>query len=85
MTDKLFRNIDDAYAIVRHKGVFRQVRVYVRGDTPPRLYVGHGSGFLAVMCNTGTSHPDVSIVEFVFPRTPQVDYDKFGYALLVAH
>jgi hypothetical protein len=51
-----FTVIDDACAILRSKGVYRQVKLYRRGDD---LSAGHGSGYIRLYANGGTALPDV--------------------------
>lgn len=62
----LFNQIDDAEAIVRlPKGVFRQVKMYNRGD---RVFVAHNGGFIRITSKFGsewgTSHPDIKVIDF---------------------
>lgn len=52
-----FHVIEDAAVILRRRGVYRQAKVYQRGES---LYAGYGAGFLRLMGNSGTSMPDVS-------------------------
>lgn len=52
-----FHVIDDAVCIIRNRGVYRQVKVFRRGDF---LYAGYGAGFVALYGNSGTSHPHIS-------------------------
>lgn len=52
----MFTVIEDAWAIVVSKGVYRQVKVYERGG---RIYVGHGSGFIAAYSQGRTGLPNV--------------------------
>lgn len=53
-----FHVITDAAVIIRSKnGVYRQAKVYRRGED---LYAGYGSGFVRLMSNSGTSMPNVS-------------------------
>lgn len=56
----LFHIIEDCQIITRSKGVYKQVKVYRRGNT---LYAAHGSGFIGLLAGGGTTHPDVSWVE----------------------
>lgn len=61
----LFEVIEDAVAIVRYpKGVYKQTKVYRRGD---RRYVSHSGGFLRITAKFGstwgTSHPDIKVEE----------------------
>lgn len=52
-----FHVIDDAAVIVRNKSVFRQVKVFRRGDD---LYASHGSGFIRLYKGGGTGLTTVS-------------------------
>ena len=52
----LFHIIEDAHCVTRSKGVYRQCKVYRRGN---RLYAGYGSGFIRLGGHGFTSHPDV--------------------------
>ena len=54
---KRFHVIDDAAVVLRSKGVFRQAKVYRRGED---LYAGFGNGFVRLLGNGGTSCPNVS-------------------------
>lgn len=49
-----FHRIDDAEAIVHHKGVFRQSPLFRRGA---ELFVKHGSGFVRLYSGGGTGIP----------------------------
>lgn len=60
----LFHIIDDAQVILRSKGVFRQAKVYRRGD---RLYAGWGSGFIRLGGRDATSCPNVSYEALSLP------------------
>lgn len=59
-----FHVIDDAAAIIRIKGVYRQVKLYRRGDA---LFAGYGSGFIKLSPGGGTSHPNVSWLDLDLP------------------
>lgn len=52
-----FHIIDDAAVILRSRGVYRQAKVFVRGDG---LFAGHGGGFVRLYTNGGTSVPTLS-------------------------
>ncbi len=69
----LFHIIDDAFVILRTRGVFRQAKIYRRAGL---LYAQHGGGFVRLMQN-GTSAPNVGIeaLETDFP----VRYNALGY------
>ena len=60
----LFHVIDDAQAIVRSRGVYRQVKVYHRGG---KVYAGHGNGFIRLHAHNGTSAPNISWVGLDLP------------------
>lgn len=53
----LFHIIDDAQAIIKQNGVFRQVKVYRRGID---IYVASGTEFIKLMSRGNTSVPSVS-------------------------
>lgn len=53
----LFHVIQDAFVIVRSKGVYTQRKVYRRLG---RLYAQHGSGYVTIG-DAGTSGPDQTI------------------------
>lgn len=61
MPDNLFHIIEDAHVILLSKGVYKQSKVYRRGD---RLFAGYGAGFIrlgGMMSDRGeTSCPGVS-------------------------
>lgn len=54
-----FHKLEDAAAILRIKGLYKQVPVYSRGN---ELYAGHGGGFIRLY-EKGTSIPTVSLEE----------------------
>lgn len=59
-----FHVIDDAAAIIRAKGVYRQVKVYRRGDA---LFAAYGTGFIKLSSSGGTSHPNISWLDIDLP------------------
>lgn len=61
----LFHIIEDAHVILLSKGVFRQAKVYWRGD---RLYAGWGSGFIRIGGRGETSCPSVSYETLDLPE-----------------
>lgn len=81
MTDlELFHIIDEGQAIICARGVYRQVKVYRRGED---VYAGHGSGFIKLYGGGGTSAPKVSWlgleakdVTFEYNRTPKYKGEK---------
>lgn len=59
----LFHVIEDAAAILRTKrGIWRQTKVYRRGDD---LFAALGGGFIRLYASNGTSHPDTSLDQLV--------------------
>lgn len=55
---ELFHIIDECQAIIRSRGVFKQVPVFRRGT---ELYAQHGrGGFVKLAGNKGTTAPKVS-------------------------
>lgn len=56
-----FHVIDDACAILRRRGVYRQVNLYFRGE---QLYARLGSGYIRLLGRGGTTAPDVSWEEY---------------------
>jgi hypothetical protein len=58
----MFHVIEDAAVITCSKGVFKQQKLYYRGD---RLYAGNGSSFVMLMGSFGTSTPNVSWREII--------------------
>lgn len=57
MTDNLFHEIPYAQAVLQSKGVYRQAKLFRRGDA---IYAAWGSGFIRLMGGSGTSVPTVS-------------------------
>lgn len=60
----LFHVVEDAIIITRSKGVYKQLKVYRRGD---KLFAAHDSGFIMLRQGGNTSHPDVTWVEVEAP------------------
>jgi hypothetical protein len=56
-----FTEIPDATAITCSNGVYRQVKMYARGD---RVYARHGAGFVRMHQGQTTSAPGVRWIEF---------------------
>ena len=56
MTD-LFHEIPEGVVILRSKGVYRQAKVFRRGE---RVYAAWGSGFVRLCGGGGTSVPTVT-------------------------
>lgn len=57
MSTNLFHLMPDSFAVlVSKRGVYRQAKLYRRGD---EVFAGHGGGFIRICANGGTSMPDV--------------------------
>lgn len=56
MTDALFHEIPDAQVILRSKGVYRQAKLFRRGED---VFAAWGSGFIRLMSAGGTTVPTV--------------------------
>lgn len=52
-----FHQIDDGAAITLCRGVYRQVKLYIRAGN---LYAGHAGGYIRLFKGGGTSIPHVS-------------------------
>lgn len=50
----LFHILDECFVITRNRGVFRQAKVFVRGE---HVYAAHGNGFVRLMGHGGTTVP----------------------------
>lgn len=64
--DKLFHVMDDAYAVLCSRGVYRQSKMYRRYSTDRGvhyLYAAYGSGFVQILASDGTSHPHVRVAD----------------------
>jgi len=61
--DRLFHIVEDGFAIVRCKGVWRQAKIYHRQG---RLFIGYGSGFLKLYKH-GTSRTDIFVDDIILP------------------
>jgi hypothetical protein len=72
-----FHIIEDAAAILLSRGVYRQAKVFRRGD---RLYASHGSGFIGLY-RTGTSIPTISCEGFDTPGLATT-FDALGRAVV---
>jgi hypothetical protein len=52
-----FHLIDEAAVILRNRGVYRQAKVFRRGEA---LYASYGAGFVRLYKDGGTSLPNLS-------------------------
>jgi hypothetical protein len=67
----LFHVIDDAAVILRGRnGVYRQAKVYRRGE---QLFANHAGGFIRLSSNSGTSCPNVSWLDLDTGKTLKLD------------
>jgi len=57
MTDNLFHEIPDAQVVLRSKGIFKQAKLFRRGED---VYAAWGSGFIRLLKHSGTTVPAVS-------------------------
>lgn len=51
-----FHELPDAAVILHAKGVYRQAKVFRRGDA---IFAAHGTGFIRLYAQGGTSIPSV--------------------------
>lgn len=56
----MFTILEDAYAVLYSKGVYRQVKVYSRAG---KVYAQHGSGFVRLVRGGGTTVPAIKWLE----------------------
>lgn len=59
-----FHIIEDAYVVLKTKGVFHQKKVYRYG---PRLFAAYGAGFIRLGGSGATSAPNVSYENLDIP------------------
>lgn len=62
MTDPLFHEIPDAQVILRSKGVYRQAKLFRRGED---VFAAWGSGFIRLLSAGGTTVPTVHYLDLV--------------------
>lgn len=69
----MFHIIPEAYAVTKLNGIYRQVQVYQHAG---RVFVKHGSGFVYLFRDGGTSVPKLHVDEI-----HGVDklYNELGY------
>lgn len=61
----LFHIIEDHFVIMRHKGIYRQCKLYQRDS---HFYAGWGNGFVRLVSNNATTAPNVSWLEVTGPH-----------------
>lgn len=72
-----FEILNDAFVILRSKGVYRQAKVYERKGL---LYAQHGNGFIGISASGGTSLPNVRVEDYDLGFEPAKG--AFGYLSL---
>lgn len=60
-----FTAIDEGFAIIRNRGVYRQAPLYEREG---KIYAKHGSGFIRLLQNNGTTVPTIKWNEIDTPH-----------------
>lgn len=70
-----FHLVDEAAVILQSKGVYRQVKVFRRENG---LYAAHGSGFVRLYENHGTSHPTLRWDDIELPGNVSYTAGQFG-------
>lgn len=73
----MFTIIEDSFAILRNKGVYRQAKLYSYKDI---LFAAHGNGFIFLRKDNGTSIPGISWEELIITFTPEIG--KFGKLMI---
>jgi len=63
--DKLFHIVEDSFAIVRCKGVWRQTKIYHRQG---KLFTAFGGGYVKLYKH-GTSRPDIFVDDIITPNS----------------
>lgn len=75
MTDKLFHEIPDAQVILRSKGVYRQAKLFRRGED---VFAAWGSGFIRLLSAGGTTVPTVHYLDFDAASSVRFAAGKLG-------
>ncbi len=75
----LFTRIDEAQAIIKQRGVYKQVPLYHRDGA---VSAGTKGGFVRLMRSGGSSHPDLLWDEVHDPRGALVKLTEGGAPLL---
>lgn len=74
-----FHVIEDAAVIIRRKGLFRQVRVFLRGNG---IYASYAGGFVRLYAMGGTGIPDLSWDEIDLNNGQEPFSDTHGKLLI---
>ena len=75
---RLFHKVEDCYAILRVRGVFKQVDIYQREQF---LYAKAVGGFVRLMSHTHTSVPHISHIDLI--GSVVIEVTSGGYLKLV--
>lgn len=78
----MFSKIEGAWAILRCKGVYKQVDVY---DRDHELYARWGSGFIALVGKQNTSKLDVVYENLDLPRTYTLNNETTGRRRIIKY
>lgn len=65
MSDGLFHIIEGAQVVLCSRGVYRQAKLYRRGD---EVFAGWGTGYIRLGASGGTSKPEVSYLNLDVPE-----------------
>ena len=79
--DNLFHIIEDAQIVLRSRGVFRQEKLFRRGQPPLRKV---GAGFIRIGAGDATSCPHVSYETMKLPENIVIERGQIGEPLLAA-
>lgn len=60
----LFHRIEEAQAVIRRKGIYRQVPLYHRNG---KIYAAYQGGYIQLLRSSSTTHPDTSWEEVFDP------------------
>ncbi len=74
--DKLFHIIEDSFAIIRCKGVWKQVKLFHKNG---KLFAQYGNGFIKLY-KYGTSRPDIFVEDLITPYS--VDTGKLDELII---
>ena len=75
-----FHRLEDCEAVIRRKGVWRQVPMYERDEL---LYVKVGAGYVRLVAGGRTSDPDVLVDDYEVPAGAHRVEEAFNRVRLV--
>lgn len=78
---ELFHIVEDAFVVLRSRGLFRQAKVYRRGQA---LYAGYGVSFVGLRGRGGTTRPDISWEEITEHPNIRLSAGRFDEPLFSA-